>query len=243
MPKNHARNPKNAPTPDELEILKVLEPGAHAEYVRVDRASNRIIFARPIKLTQDCLSCHGDPATSPTHDGKDAVGFTMENWKAGEVHGAFVLKADLSRVDGVVLGGMLRSLAWVLPLTAGIGVGFYFFNRRMIVRPLHQSIAGLKTASASAELNAQTESLDRAVAALVTLVGGAGGPHTTDVAPPPFGAKAPAADGGQDTDRGPVPIAPTRLSAISTPVRSSAWRAGALPGGTTSKLPRQSAAR
>ncbi|MCX6954520.1 MAG: methyl-accepting chemotaxis protein [Verrucomicrobia bacterium] len=147
VPKNQARNPKNTPTADEQEILKALESGKQTEYLRVDRAANQIVFARPIKLTADCLTCHGDPATSPTKDGKDMVGFAMENWKTGEVHGAFVLKADLKRVDAVVLAGMVRSVAWVVPLMVGISVGFYFLNRRMIVRPLLASITSLRAAS------------------------------------------------------------------------------------------------
>ncbi len=164
MPKNQARNPKNTPTAEEQGILTALESGRQAEYVRIDRAAGKIVFARPIKLTQDCLACHGDPATSPTKDGLDVVGFKMENWKVGEVRGAFVLKADLQRVDAVVWQGMLRSLAWVLPLTGVIAVLFYILNQRVIVRPLHASIAALRTASeqtfaASAEISTASQSL------------------------------------------------------------------------------------
>jgi methyl-accepting chemotaxis protein len=87
IPKNQARNPKNNPQPAEREILDVLEKQGLPEYVKVDRSANTVIYARPIKLTADCLHCHGDPANSPTHDGKDIVGLPMENWKTGEVHG------------------------------------------------------------------------------------------------------------------------------------------------------------
>ncbi len=164
VPKHQARNPKNAPTPAEEEILRALEGGTTPEYVSVDRAANQIVYARPIKLSQDCMACHGDPATSPTHDGKDILGFTMENWKAGEVHGAFVLKADLGRVDAVVWSGMSRSLAWVLPLSLGVAGGFYWLNRRLIVKPLRASIADLKVASehtsaASTQISAASHAL------------------------------------------------------------------------------------
>jgi len=147
VPKNGARNPANTPTPLEAEILKALETGTLPEYVRVSRKDNLIVYARPIKLTTDCLGCHGDPARSPTGDGKDILGFRMENWKAGEVHGAFVLKTDFTRVDQVARAGMLHSLAWVLPITALMGLAFYVLNRRMVVRPLARSIATIKSAS------------------------------------------------------------------------------------------------
>lgn len=147
VPKHQARNKKNLPNAAEAEILRILEKGDKPEYVDVDRESNLITYARPIKLTKDCLACHGDPATSPTKDGKDIVGFQMEGWKAGEVHGAFVLKANLSKVDNVVHDGMQRSIAWILPLTLAIVVAFYYLNRRIIVRPLRASISALREAS------------------------------------------------------------------------------------------------
>ncbi|MBX3738293.1 MAG: hypothetical protein KF715_16480 [Candidatus Didemnitutus sp.] len=71
----------------------------------------------------------------------------MENWKAGEVHGAFVLKTDFTHVDEVVRAGMLHSLAWVLPITALMGLGFYILNRRLVVAPLTASITSIRDAS------------------------------------------------------------------------------------------------
>lgn len=99
--KRHARNPNNEPTPAEAAILDSLEKSGQEEYFYASRAANLIVYARPVRLTQDCLLCHGDPATSPTHDGKDALGFPMENWHEGELHGAFILTAHLDQVDHV----------------------------------------------------------------------------------------------------------------------------------------------
>jgi methyl-accepting chemotaxis protein len=164
VPKFKARNPKNEPTAEEADILKHLEQNDVEEYFHVDSEQNKIIYARPIKLTQDCLACHGDPATSPTGDGKDILGFPMEGWKAGEVHGAFILKADMARVDEVVAAGMGRTLAWVTPVAVLIGAGFYLFNRRLIVRPLAVIIESLsrastQTASASDQVSTSSQAL------------------------------------------------------------------------------------
>ncbi len=154
VPKNNARNSKNKPRPEEAELLKVLESGTVPELFKADRATNTILLARPVKLTQDCLTCHGDPANSPTKDGKDIVGFQMENWKAGEVHGAFVLKTDFARVDASVRHGMMVTLAWMLPLTVGAMVGFWVLSQRMIVNPLRTAsnslIAGSEQIAAAA---------------------------------------------------------------------------------------------
>jgi methyl-accepting chemotaxis protein len=164
VPKHQARNEKNNPTPEEEEILKVLETGQTDEYFKVDSAHNQVVFARPIKLTADCLACHGDPKNSVTGDGKDAVGFTMENWKVGEIHGAFVLKSKLDRVDTVVRAGMLATLGWIVPISILIGFGFYQLNRILIVRPLSSSISSIdlaseQTSAASEQVSVASQSL------------------------------------------------------------------------------------
>ena len=164
VPKNQARNPKNLPTPEEAEILAQLEKGNLKEYFKVDEANNSITFASPIVLSGDCLACHGDPKSSPTGDGKDILGFPMENWKAGEVHGAFVLRSKLDRVDKVVQAGMLETAAWLLPVAGLIALGFYLFTRLQINRPLNQAIASLSSASvqttaASSEFSRASQSL------------------------------------------------------------------------------------
>ena len=147
IPKHQARNEKNNPTADEEEILGQLEQGRTNEYFKVDKARNEIVYARPIVLTEDCLACHGDPKTSPSGDGKDIVGFAMENWKAGEVHGAFVLKSKLDHVDSVVNAGIKNTLFWVLPMALLIGAALYFLNQFQIVRPLTATINNINLAS------------------------------------------------------------------------------------------------
>ncbi len=164
IPKNQARNPKNNPTPDEEKILAFLEKGDQEEYFEVDTKGNQIIFARPIMLTADCLDCHGDPKNSPTKDGKDIVGFPMENWKVGEVHGAFVLKSGLDRVDKVVTAGMNTTLVWVVPGSLLIAGLFYLVNRSMVVRPLNTALRSIdlssdQVAAASREIAASSQTL------------------------------------------------------------------------------------
>jgi methyl-accepting chemotaxis protein len=147
VPKNQARNPNNNPTPEEADILKLLEAGDRDDYFKVDSERNQIVYARPIVLSADCLACHGDPKNSLSGDGKDSLGFAMENWKAGEVHGAFILKASLDKVDAVTRAGFLGTLLWITPVTLVIAGAFYLLNRRIIVRPLNAALAEIGTSS------------------------------------------------------------------------------------------------
>jgi methyl-accepting chemotaxis protein len=99
VPKNHPRNSENEPTPEEKTVLDKLEQTGADEYVSIDWSNEKIRYFRAVKLTKDCLACHGDPATSNelwgNTEGKDPTGAAMENWKEGEVHGAFALTYDL----------------------------------------------------------------------------------------------------------------------------------------------------
>ena len=93
VPKIQPRNPKNEPDNYELNILKKLQSGTVGEYWAIDKETKDVRFFKPIKLTEECLKCHGDPNKSMEYwgrnDGKDITGNKMEGWKAGEVHGAF----------------------------------------------------------------------------------------------------------------------------------------------------------
>lgn len=149
VPKRRARNTDNLPTPEEEEILTFLDQAEVEEYFAVDEARNRIVFARPVKLTADCLTCHGDPVTSPTGDGRDLLGYAMENWKVGEHHGAFVLTTSLERLESIQRAGTWAAVFWMLPLGALVVVIFVVLIRRSIVRPLRRTAVEL---SGSAEL-------------------------------------------------------------------------------------------
>ncbi len=147
VPKFQPRNPANEPTAYEAMILHDFEQNNTSEFFEIDEENNQIVYARPIKLTADCLTCHGDPANSPTGDGRDMLGFPMENWNVGEVHGAFVLTADMKRVDDVVTAGVWTTVMWMTPVAVLVGVGFFFLNRRMIVAPLSRIIAAIDNAT------------------------------------------------------------------------------------------------
>ena len=105
------------------------------EYFFEDRQHDTLVLARPVRLAASCLSCHGDPAKSATGDGRDVLGFPMENMKLGEIKGAFVLEAGIGH-DPVVMATMKIMAIGGGAVLLAVLTGFYFFNRRSIVRPL-----------------------------------------------------------------------------------------------------------
>jgi len=155
VPKFQPRNPKNMPSGEEARILRSFEDGRAAEFFEIDKASGVMTYARPIRLTEDCLACHGDPKNSPTGDGKDILGFQMENWRAGEVHGAFILKAKMDAVDAVIRAGILSTVSWTAPVALAIAGLFLWLTRHGVVRPLRVSIASLRSASRETSLSSK----------------------------------------------------------------------------------------
>ncbi len=160
---NNPRNAKNAPRPEEARILSQMEANRLEEYFEVDEKANEILYARPIVLSQDCMVCHGDPATSPSKNGKDVLGIAMEGWRAGDRHGMFLLRSKLDRVDAVARAGMARTAMWVVPLTLAIGIGVYFLISRISGRlqDLIRQVSGgaLEVAGAVAQIASASQAV------------------------------------------------------------------------------------
>lgn len=144
VPKFNPRNPKNEP--DYNQEIKIEGPALEKmkkenldEYYVIDKHSNSVRFFLPVRLTEVCLICHGDPAQSKTlwgrDDGKDPTGGTLENWKAGEIHGAFEVIQSLDAADAALKGRMLKASVIVLLGIAIVAVVF-FFIARLITQPI-----------------------------------------------------------------------------------------------------------
>lgn len=143
-----ARNDANDPHQDadaagfRVQLLQDLTAqvtaGGAETLVRVDEHTNRVHFVRAIRLQKDCLACHGDPATSPTGDGRDITGFAMEGWQEGMMHGAYEVQMPLERVDAQV-AGFVRDSAWFVAPIVGLGAAaIWWVLQRRVRRPLLQ---------------------------------------------------------------------------------------------------------
>lgn len=134
VPKNQPRNPKNQPDAYESEVLRVLESGSQTEFWEIDKQTNKVRYFRPVKLTTECLVCHGNPDRSMElwgrDDGRDISGGKMENWKAGEIHGAFEVMMSMEPIDEavakksfVIAGISLFSTGLIILLTVFVANG------------------------------------------------------------------------------------------------------------------------
>ena len=95
VPKVSPRNPQNSPDPLELEVLRELKAKNLSEKIIYE--DDQIRYFRPIRLSQECLYCHGDPPGA-----QDVVGGIKEGWRVGEIHGAFEVISSLDETKKVI---------------------------------------------------------------------------------------------------------------------------------------------
>ncbi len=135
--KEHPRNPKNVPTSLEKKVLDEIKSKKLSEYFMIDYKNEALRYFRPIKLTRDCLICHGDPAQSYTlwgrKDGKDPTGGLMEDWKEGEIHGAFQIIYSLKDYFAALLRITIISISIFLVV---LGVAIVLI-RGIVKKGLH----------------------------------------------------------------------------------------------------------
>lgn len=164
IPREQPRNPENLPTDREQDILAELEEAADDEFFEVNSERNEIVYARSIRLTEDCMVCHGDPSNSPTGDGRDMLGYEMEGWEVGEAHGAFLLRTDMDTIDQVSNRSTALLILLLLPVIAVAIGGFYILNRIYILNPFRNFLTRFDgmlehTDNASDEIKSSSGSL------------------------------------------------------------------------------------
>ena len=125
---------------------------------RIDPANNTMYAMRAIRLSKDCLYCHGSPGSAGdiNKDGMDIVGFRMESWKEGDIHGAFELAMPMTPVDNGVTSFLFRGLAWSFPIAILAVIFFFLLVRRLIGAPI-QMLLGRFGEAAEGNLSAKME--------------------------------------------------------------------------------------
>lgn len=152
VPKLHARNPRNEPGALETRALNALAAGDLPEYSEIDPAQNAVRYFRPIRLTQECLLCHGDPARARelwgNAEGKDPTGGPMENWHEGEVHGAFEIVQSLDEADARLARALYTGIAVVAVFVLLGALAFFGLVTRAITAPLRATVAAFQKIAA-----------------------------------------------------------------------------------------------
>ncbi|MGC2060204.1 MAG: methyl-accepting chemotaxis protein [Candidatus Sulfotelmatobacter sp.] len=143
------RNPKNQPDEFERRALENFQRDPSLkEYSerRIEDGESVMRYAQPVRLTSDCLVCHGDPVGQ-----KDPFGYTKEGMKAGDLRGAFAIRASAaSLIQTSGSNSVALFLTSFLTLLIATSVVF-FLVRTLVTKPL-ASATGLANCIARNDL-------------------------------------------------------------------------------------------
>lgn len=140
VPKFSPRNPENEPNELEAEILKELEEKNLEEKIVVE--DDQIRYFKPVRLTNECLFCHGDPKGKT-----DPTGGIMEGWKEGEIHGAFEIIGSLAEAKEAVWAAQKSILLWTVLILALISVFVWLLVKINVIKPLEESSSFINSIS------------------------------------------------------------------------------------------------
>ena len=139
-PKVSPRNPRNTPDAIDLEALKKLKAmdkgGNSPELHIVDKKSGFIRYYKAIRLSKECEWCHGDPATSQklwgNDKGLDPTGAKMENWRAGEIHGAFEIMMPIAPIVAKINKTLIYEFVMLVLVIIILIIALTIINKKLI---------------------------------------------------------------------------------------------------------------
>ncbi|WP_413287493.1 methyl-accepting chemotaxis protein [Bdellovibrio sp. HCB337] len=158
------RKPENKATQSEAEILGKFLNDPKLEEIVADTDDSIVVY-RPVRLSeaQGCLTCHGEPKTSPWGNGKDILGYEMENWKDGKLHGVFAITSSKSEVNEAAKAASYNIVMWAGGVSVVILLGVYLFLKKPLASISeivgHLRNAGTQVSGASSEISNSAQNL------------------------------------------------------------------------------------
>lgn len=165
----NARNKEHEPAPGSFDekllqqLVAQVAAGKDEVIWGINEASNTLHVMRGIRLTENCLMCHGNPGGEHdiNKDGKDLTGFRMEGWKAGDMHGAYHVVMPMAPVNDQVAAFIFNGLCWTLPLLV-LAAGIFVYLLAVLIRRPVNTLTQKTAAIAQGDL---TQTIPPALAA------------------------------------------------------------------------------
>ena len=169
---DEARNEGNQASSEEMVVFNKFQSDEKLQEYIEDN-DNSITVYRPVRLKKEigCFACHGDPKESPWNNGRDILGYKMENWEEGKLHGVFAIRTDLKKLAMVQSSTNTIAPANILIvaiLTGGaIAIGLAFFMIKKPIEILNNIVLGLnhsgqELSSAAVQISSSSSELSQA---------------------------------------------------------------------------------
>ncbi len=160
------RRKDNQATADEAKVIERFEADKSLpEFTEKSADGKFLIVSRPIRISQKqgCLTCHGHPSTSPYHNGKDVLGYPMEDLHDGDIRGTFSIVSSLAPVQEVTRASTNNIIIWGCILTVvALILGFYMIRGpldRLNKVSANMASAGTELSSASSQISSVSQNL------------------------------------------------------------------------------------
>ncbi len=137
-PSLQPRKSKNQPDAFERRALEMFQRDPslkeYSERATVDN-KEMMHYIQPVRLTEDCLVCHGDPAGE-----KDPSGGTKEGMKAGDLIGAFSVSASTDQLVSTARSNSIATFLLSFFTLLASAAAVYVLVQKVVVRPLTKSV-------------------------------------------------------------------------------------------------------
>ena len=166
-------NPQSRAQEWEVEAIRTFRDTREISelYSLVGEGQNeRVLFAKPLRATAECLLCHNTPANAPP---AMLAKYGSENgfgWKVGEVIGAQVVTVSFAEARAKVIENLLRTISLSVAVFALFFIGLNLTLRHVVIMPIqesHESWRRLASVDALTELPNRREFMARLEDALV----------------------------------------------------------------------------
>jgi methyl-accepting chemotaxis protein len=137
-PSLQPRDAKNQPDDFERRALMMFQADSSLkEFSERERVGDQGVmrYAQPVRITQDCLVCHGDPAGT-----KDPVGGAKEGYKVGDLRGAFAVTASTEQLASMARSNSLATFLLSLLTLLASSAAVILVIRKLVIRPLGRSV-------------------------------------------------------------------------------------------------------
>lgn len=141
------RRKENQATVEEAKLFERFEKDPQLKEI-VDRRQDVVVVYRPVRLSesQGCLMCHGNPSQSPFKNGKDILGYPMESWADGKLHGVFSITSDMKETEASSRASVETIIFFSL-IGLAVSVLIAWFILKKPLQSLRDAIAAIRNSS------------------------------------------------------------------------------------------------
>lgn len=160
------RREDNKANAEELRVLdKFKADPSLQEWVEKSKDGSTLAVIRPVRISekQGCLACHGNPSKSPWENGRDILGYPMENLKDGDLRATFAVVSSTEPVKEVVQAATKNIVIWGIAFTLfALGIGFMIIRRpirRLGAVSERLGVSGVELGNVSGQISSVSQSL------------------------------------------------------------------------------------